>query len=108
MDTPPLTEPPGIAVLCWVGLAGGVAAEILAIYKLRDKGKFPTQMKTPFWWLGTIGMILFSPFVVWLHAAGGAILTVWLAFHVGAATPVLIAGVTAAKVSNPIIEEDAK
>lgn len=73
-----------------VALAGGVAAELLHWYVLARSGKPVRRYATrPLYWLTTIGMVLIGGVMPLLYLSGSA--GALLCFHLGAATPLLLA-----------------
>ncbi|WP_133126013.1 hypothetical protein [Pseudohalioglobus lutimaris] len=71
-----------------LGCAGGIAAEVLHWWNLRQAEKLPIYAKKAFYWSITIVMILLGGFVSWLYF--GATAEGIVAFHVGLSTPLLL------------------
>jgi hypothetical protein len=71
-----------------VGLAGGVLAELIHWWNLRQDERLPDYAKNPKYWIITAGMILASAFITWIYfgqRAEGII-----ALHVGISTPLIL------------------
>ncbi|WP_457662939.1 hypothetical protein [Sinorhizobium medicae] len=71
-----------------VGCVGGVIAELLHWWNLREAEQLPAYRTSPFYWGITIAMIAAGGFVAWLYfslRAEGII-----AFHVGVSTPLIL------------------
>lgn len=71
-----------------VGCAGGVIAELLHWWNLREAELLPAYRMSPFYWGITVAMIAAGGFVAWLYfglRAEGII-----AFHVGVSTPLIL------------------
>ena len=74
------------------GAVGGSLVELYGLYQLRRRSKSqrPAWLKSPFYWLVTILMIVVGAGVVALYVHSGAQLNPLVALHLGAATPTLI------------------
>ena len=70
-------------------MGGGVAAEILGLFKLRREGA-PQYVRSFFYWIITALMIGVGGGVAWLYVKSGVTLTPLLAVNVGAAAPLII------------------
>ena len=71
-----------------VGCAGGVLAEMLHWYCLRDKPERPQYATSPFYWTLTAGMVLAGGLICWLYF--GATVEGPVGLHIGASTPILL------------------
>jgi hypothetical protein len=71
-----------------IGCAGGLLAELLHWWNLRESPQLPAYAKTPFYWLITTAMILAGGFVAWVYFGAKAEATV--AVHVGISTPLIL------------------
>ncbi|MFN3703546.1 MAG: hypothetical protein ACK4SG_08730 [Thermomonas sp.] len=74
------------------GLLGGTLPEFYALYNIREDfhKKKPRWIKSWFYWIVTLVMVLLGGAVVLLYLTSGTSLTPFLAIHLGAATPTLI------------------
>lgn len=71
-----------------VGCIGGIAAELLHWWNLRQRRRIPAYAKRLLYWLVTAIMVLMGGFVAWLYfgvQAEGIV-----AFHIGLSTPLLL------------------
>jgi hypothetical protein len=77
----------GMAVF-GVGCGGGIVAELLHWWNLRDQAQLPAYKTSPFYWAITVAMIFAGGFIAWLyfgeHAEG------IIALHVGVSTPLIL------------------
>lgn len=71
------------------GVAGGVAAEILGLFKLRREGA-PQFVRSIFYWLITMAMIALGGGLASLYVQSGVELTPILAVNVGASAPLIL------------------
>jgi hypothetical protein len=71
-----------------IGLAGGVLAEILHWWNLREDKQLPDYAKSPKYWIITLAMILAGAFVTWIYFGNSAEAIV--ALHVGISTPLIL------------------
>jgi len=80
-----------------IGVLGGIAAETLKWHNLKDglqeKG-IPESSKSFWYWLITVVMIALGGALVVIYMNSGAIFTPIVALHIGASTPLLLAGIT--------------
>jgi len=87
------------------GCAGGVLAELLHWWNLRESAQLPAYARNPFYWAVTLGMVLAGGFVAWVYFGGRAEAIV--AVHVGVSTPLilqkLVTSVPVAKGSKNLI-----
>jgi hypothetical protein len=78
-----------------LGMAGGMACEVLHWYSLARKPRGVSGFsKHPIYWLSTAGMILLGGVMPVLYLNGTA--SALLCFHLGAATPILLQKLVAA------------
>ena len=71
----------GAAGVAGVGLAGGVLAELLHWWNLREDKQLPDYAKSPKYWVITLAMILAGAFITWIYFGQRAEAIV--ALHVG-------------------------
>jgi len=71
------------------GIAGGVAAEILGLFKLRREGA-PQYLRSAFYWIVTVAMIALGGGLAWLYVKSDVSLTPILAVNVGASAPLIL------------------
>ncbi len=71
-----------------VGCGGGVLAELLHWWGLRQAGKLPDYANSIFYWGVTAAMILAGGFISWLYF--GSIAEGIVALHVGISTPLIL------------------
>jgi hypothetical protein len=84
------------------GICGGVAAELVGLYKLRTQAPsaFPLYLRTKFYWLVTVGMILAGGGLVWIYHQSGLDMKPIIAVNIGASAPLIIGALTQSKPSN--------
>jgi hypothetical protein len=78
----------GTAGVAGIGLAGGVVAELLHWWNLREAKQLPDYAKSPKYWIITLGMILAGGFITWIYFGQRAEAIV--ALHVGISTPLIL------------------
>lgn len=73
-----------------LGVVGGLLGELLKWYSLRESSNLPAYLKSPFYWVVTVLMML---------AGGGLVLiqgvtadNPWLAINVGITAPLILKG----------------
>ena len=71
-----------------VGCAGGVVAELLHWWNLREAEQLPAYRTSAFYWAITVGMIVAGGFIAWLYF--GARAEGIIAFHIGVSTPLIL------------------
>ena len=89
----------GLVAVFLCGAFGGVLAEILHWYQLRESPSLPTYARSPFYWGITIAMI----------AAGGVVAVLYgtephnaiLVLQIGVSTPLIIKALAQAKAPEP-------
>ncbi len=71
-----------------VGCAGGVLAELLHWWNLRESEQLPAYASRPLYWVITTAMVFAGGFIAWLYfgARGETIIVA----HVGISTPLLL------------------
>lgn len=77
----------GMAVFA-VGVAGGASNELLHWWGLRDSPSLPQYVKSPFYWLVTLAMVLLGGGLAWLQL--GSQSDALIAFQIGLAAPMLL------------------
>ena len=70
------------------GCAGGVLAELLHWWNLRESPQLPAYSKSPFYWIVTVVMILAGGFVAWIYFGSKA--EAIIAVHVGLSAPLIL------------------
>ncbi|MCP3468195.1 hypothetical protein [Bradyrhizobium sp. CCGUVB23] len=78
----------GALTVFGVGCAGGIVAEILHWWNLREAEQLPAYRVSLFYWGITLAMIVAGGFVAWLYFGGRA--EGIIAFHVGISTPLIL------------------
>ena len=78
----------GAGGVAGIGLAGGMLAELLHWWNLREDKQLPDYAKSPKYWIITVGMILAGAFVTWIYFGQSAEAIV--ALHVGISTPLIL------------------
>lgn len=71
-----------------VGCAGGVLAELLHWWGLRQADKLPYYASSIFYWAITVAMVMAGGFIAWLYFGNSAEGIV--ALHVGISTPLIL------------------
>jgi len=71
-----------------VGSAGGVLAEVLHWWGLRQAEKLPKYLTRPLYWIVTVMMVVASGFLSWVYFGERA--EAILALHVGVSTPFIL------------------
>jgi hypothetical protein len=71
-----------------VGVAGGVANELLRWYGLRDNPNLPAYAKSVFYWAISLAMILLGGGLAWLQLGNSA--EGLIAFQIGLAAPMVL------------------
>ena len=81
------------------GVFGGLLAELLGLYKLRTQAPatFPAYLRSPFYWVVTIGMILAGGGLVWLYHKSGLELKPIIAVNIGASAPLILGSLVQSK-----------
>lgn len=71
---------------------GGIAVEVVALFKLRKKGKnaFPDYLASKFYWITTILMIAVSAVITSGYVVDGQHLGAILCMNTGATAPLII------------------
>ena len=80
----------GIAAFYW-GVFGGIGAELLQWYRIRDRLNSRAQNAKALYWVLTILMVLFGGGLAYMYVASGTTLTPILAFNVGLTAPLAMA-----------------
>jgi len=71
-----------------VGVAGGLANEILHWWGLRENANLPEYAKRPFYWAITIAMALLGGAFAWLQLGNRG--DAFIAFQIGLAAPMIL------------------
>jgi hypothetical protein len=71
-----------------IGCAGGLLAELLHWWNLRESPQLPAYIKSLFYWAITLAMILAGGFVAWIYF--GARAEAIIALHIGISTPLIL------------------
>ena len=92
----------GIAFMVWsalflYGILGGFFAELAGLFKLRHQARkdLPTWLKSPFYWIITMLMILAGGFMVIIYTKAGIILNPLVAVNIGASAPLILGTIIA-------------
>lgn len=74
------------------GILGGFFAELLGLYKLRTlaPAAFPSYLKSKFYWIITVVMILAGGILVWVYVKSGLDLKPIIAVNIGASAPLIL------------------
>jgi hypothetical protein len=74
------------------GIFGGLLAELLGLYKLRTQAPaaFPSYLRSKFYWLVTIAMILAGGGLVLIYNKSGLDLKPIIAVNIGASAPLIL------------------
>lgn len=78
----------GATGVAGIGLAGGIVAEILHWWNLKEDKQLPDYAKSPKYWIITLAMILTGGFITWIYFGQRAEAIV--ALHVGISTPLIL------------------
>ncbi|WP_192363887.1 hypothetical protein [Mesorhizobium mediterraneum] len=78
----------GVWAVFGIGCAGGVLAEVLHWWNLREAEQLPTYRKSLLYWGITLAMVIAGGFITWLYFGGRAEGIV--ALHVGISTPLIL------------------
>ncbi len=70
------------------GCVGGMLAELLHWWNLRESLLLPAYSKSVFYWCITIAMILAGGFITWVYFGDKA--EAMIAVHVGLSTPIIL------------------
>jgi hypothetical protein len=80
------------------GMFGGVLAELLGLWKLKTQvTALPPYLRSPFYWVVTILMILAGGGLVWVYNKSGLDLTPIIAVNIGASAPLIIGSLAQSK-----------
>ena len=79
------------------GVLGGFFAELLGHYRLRHqtKDQFPEWIRSPYYWIVTILMVLAGGGLVFIYLASGVPMKPIIAVNIGASAPLIIGRLTA-------------
>jgi hypothetical protein len=80
---------------CAIGFAGGVAAELLGLYKItRIHDKLPAMMKKLLYWVMSFFMCVLGALLVFIYTRSGVTMIPILAFNIGVSAPLIIGNMT--------------
>lgn len=86
-----------------MGFAGGVAAELLGIYKIsRTNAKIPAIMRSTLYLVMSFVMCLMGMLLVFLYTTSGVTMNTILAFNIGASAPFILGNLTKHDMSKEI------
>jgi hypothetical protein len=71
-----------------IGCAGGVIAELLHWWNLRETPQLPDYASSVIYWIITLAMIIAGGFIAWLYFGERA--EAIIALHVGISTPLIL------------------
>lgn len=79
------------------GVAGGLFAELLGLFKLRRQSSsdFPHWLKSLFYWMVTLCMILAGGVLCIIYTKAGIELNPLVALNIGASAPLIIGSIVA-------------
>ncbi len=72
------------------GVIGGALGELLKWYSLRESANLPTYIRSPFYWVVTLLMVLAGGGMVMIQGVQPS--TPWLAINVGLTAPLILKG----------------
>lgn len=74
------------------GTLGGLLAELLGLYRLRTvaPSAFPSYLRSGFYWLVTVAMILAGGGLVWIYSQSGLDMKPIIAINIGASAPLIL------------------
>ena len=78
----------GAESVFWTGCAGGVAAEVLHWWGLRESPQLPAYAKSVFYWAVTLAMVLAGGVLAWLYFGERA--EALVAAHIGLSAPLML------------------
>jgi len=81
----------------WWGVTGGFLAELCGLWKLRHElgEKLPPYLRSWFYWVMTLFMILSGGIMALIYVSSGVKLSPIVAVNIGASAPLLIGSLTA-------------
>jgi len=76
----------------WLGIVGGVLAELFSISKLRYRARndLPLWIKSPWYWIITALLIVSGGVLVSVYLGSGVAMTPLLAVNIGASAPLIL------------------
>ncbi len=82
----------GVVEGFFYGLLGGLFSELLGLFRLRQQAvrTLPEFLRSGFYWLVTMGMLLAGGGLVVVYVKSGISLNALLAVNVGASAPLII------------------
>lgn len=79
------------------GIGGGTLAEIRSFYNLRQEERLPKWIKSPFYWVITLLMIISGGGVAMIYLKSGININEIMAIHLGASSPLILNSLTKEK-----------
>ena len=78
--------------LFWFGALGGFFTELLGHYKMRETAPdaFPKYLKSPYYWVVTVLMVLSGGGLAAIYAVSKINLTAIAAVNIGASAPLIL------------------
>lgn len=78
--------------LFWLGVLGGFFTELLGHYKIRETAPnaFPKYLKSPYYWVVTVLMVLSGGCLTAIYAASNIDLAAVVAVNIGASAPLIL------------------
>ncbi len=88
----------------WIyGVLGAVSAEVLFLYRQRNQ-RPPAYYRDPFFLCVTLAMIMVAGVLVFTYEVSGMISHAVAAFHVGAATPLIVGKALVSPPASPLVD----
>lgn len=81
------------------GVIGGALGELLKWYALRESPNLPTYVKSPFYWVVTVLMVLAGGGLVLIQGVDAS--NPWLGINVGITAPLILKGFASAVPIQP-------
>jgi hypothetical protein len=78
----------GAGAIFGTGCAGGLLAELLHWWNLRESPQLPAYARSPVYWLITLAMILAGGLIAWIYFGERA--EAIIAIHVGVSAPLIV------------------
>lgn len=76
----------------WLGVVGGLLAEIVSLFKLRylPRDALPIWLSSLWYWTVTVAMIVSGGILVAVYLGSGVTMTPLLAVNIGASAPLIL------------------